>query len=87
MAFSSAVSYKTVFGNKRVHYGTWTGSSVAGGDINTGLRLCEHIQLTVHGSAVTSNACTINESLPVAGSAVTIVHDSGINGYWMAMGY
>jgi hypothetical protein len=87
MAFSSAVSYKTVFGNRRVHYGTWTGSGATGGNVDTGLRLCENILLTVHGSAVTSNQCAVNESLPVAGSAVTIVHDSGINGYWIAFGY
>ena len=87
MAFASAVSHKTVFGNKRVHTGTWTGSSVTGGNINTGLRLCEHMQLSIKSSAVGTNAPAVNESFPVAGSAVTIVHDSGQNGYWLAIGY
>ena len=87
MAFSSAVTFKTIFGNKRVHRGTFNCSSVAGGDINTGLRLCEGIDLTCMGSAVAGNAPAVNETLPVAGSAVTIVTDSGQKGYWMAMGY
>lgn len=87
MAFSSTVSYKTTFGNRRVHYGSWTGGSTTGGDIDTGLRLCEHIQLTANNSAVATNAPVVNESFPVAGSAVTIVVDSNQNGYWTAYGY
>ena len=85
MAFSAAVVGKTVFGNKRVHWGTY-GSST-GGDINTGLRLCEHISLTNKGSAVDTGWAAVNESMPCAGSAVTIVHDSGSTGYWVAIGY
>ena len=85
MAFASAVTHKTVFGNKRIHYGTF-GSST-GGDIDTGLRSCEHINLTVKGSAVTANAPAVNEDMPCAGNAVTVVHDSGMTGYWMAVGY
>ncbi|MCG7853278.1 MAG: hypothetical protein MIO92_12220 [Methanosarcinaceae archaeon] len=87
MAFSSAVTFKTIFGNKRVHRGTFDCSSATGGDIDTGLRLCEGIDLTLMGSAVATNAPAVNETLPVAGSAVTIVTDAGQKGYWMAMGY
>ena len=87
MAFSSAVTFKTVFGNKRVHRGTFDCASVSGGDLDTGLRLCEGLDLTCKGSAVATNAPAINEDLPVAGGAVTIVTDSGQTGYWMAMGY
>lgn len=85
MAFSAAVTGKTVFGNKRVHYGTYGGST--GGDINTGLRLVESIQLTNKGSAVDTGWAAVNESMPCAGSAVTIVHDNGATGYWTAIGY
>jgi len=85
MAFSSTVTFKTVFGNKRVHRGTFDASSCTGGDIDTGLRLVEGIELTCGGSAVAS-APAVNETLPVAGD-ITIVTDSGQTGYWMAMGY
>jgi len=84
MAFAAAVTGRTVFGNKRVHYGTYGNST--GGDIDTGLRSCENIQLTNKGSAVDTGWAAVNESLPCAGSAVTIVHDSGSTGYWMAIG-
>jgi hypothetical protein len=87
MAFASAVSYKTVFGNKRIHMGTYSCASVATGDIDTGLRQAEHVQLTQQGSAVTSTAPVIDEDMPVAGSAVTIVTASSAAGYWMAIGY
>lgn len=87
MAFSSAVSYKTVFGNKRIHYGTYSCASVATGDVDTGLRQVEHISLTQNGAAVTSTAPVINETLPAAGSAITIITASSAAGYWMAIGY
>ena len=85
MAFAAAVSYKTIFGNKRVHYGTFGGST--GGDINTGLRLVETLQLTNKGAGIDTGWAAVNESMPVAGSAVTIVHDSAATGYWVAIGY
>ncbi len=87
MAFGSAITLKTVFGNKRFHAGTFDCSAVTGGDINTGLRICEQINLTVQKSAVVANAPVVNESLPVAGSAITIVTDSGNVGYWTAVGF
>jgi hypothetical protein len=86
MAFASAVVEKTQFGNKRVHLGTFNCASVTGGDIDTGLRSCDMITLQCKGSAVATNAPAVNEDLPVAGSAITIVADSGQTGYWIAVG-
>ena len=87
MAFGSAITLKTVFGNKRFHAGTFDCSAVTTGDIDTGLRSCEHLNLTHKGSAVQANAPVVDESMPVAGSAVTIVTDSGAVGFWEAFGY
>jgi hypothetical protein len=87
MAFGSAITEKSQAGNKRVHYGTFDCASVTGGDIDTGLRSCEMIELTCKGSAVATNAPAVDEDLPVDGSAVTIVADSGQTGYWIARGY
>jgi hypothetical protein len=84
MAFGAVVVGKTVFGNKRVHFGTY-GSST-GGDVDTGLRRCEHMILGCKGSAVQGNAPVVDESMPCAGNAVSIVHDSGAVGYWLAIG-
>jgi len=87
MAFSSTVTDKTVFGNKRRHAGTFSCASVATGDIDTGLRSCESITLTHKSSAVVTNCPAVDETLPCAGSAVTIVTDSSAAGYWEATGY
>ena len=88
MAFVAAVTGRTVFGNKRVHFGTFTnGASDAGGDINTGLRSCEALILQHGGNAVVASAPSVNETLPVAGSAVTIVTVAGADGWWTAVGY
>ena len=89
MAFASSVNAdgKTVMGNKRVHFGTFTnGGSDTGGNIDTGLEVCEHLQLTCKGSAVAANAPAVNETFPCAGNAVTIVTDADEDGYWMAVG-
>ncbi len=88
MAWGSVISQRAIqaYGNKRKSWGTFDASSASGGDIDTGLRSCEKIVLTCKGSAVATNAPAVNESLPVAGSAVTIVCDSSQLGYWEATG-
>jgi hypothetical protein len=86
MAFASVVLFKSQIANKRLHVGTWT-TDTTGGDIDTGLRSCEFISLQTSGSAVSADQGAINETLPVDGSAVTIVVTSGADGYWMAIGY
>ena len=88
MAFTSAITESITIGNKKVTFGTFTTSSTdTGGDINTGLTVCEFITFTHKGSAVSASPVTINETLPCAGSAVTIVTDDGVDGYWKAEGY
>jgi len=86
MAFASTISDRTVFGNKRIHFGAWT-TDTTGGDINTGLKSCESIFLQPTGSSVSADHATVNEALPVDGSAITIVCTSAIPGNWMAIGY
>lgn len=88
MAFASAITIKGVMGNKKYAMGTFTnGSGDTGGDINTGLSVCQAIFLQSGGSAVIANAPVVNETLPVAGSAVTIVTTDNEDGTWLAFGY
>lgn len=78
---------RTVMGNKRVHFGRAAGSGT-GGEIDTGLRVVEWIGLTANKATVVADAVTLNETLPCAGSAVTIIHTSGCSYvYFMAVGY
>jgi hypothetical protein len=86
MAFSASKTAESVFGNFRVTYGTWTGGGDTGGNINTGLRLVNFMQLTAKGSSIVADAPTINETFPVDGSAVTIIVTSNTDGYWIAYG-
>lgn len=88
MAFANAITGYGKSGDKRVVYGTYTnGSGDTGGDINTGLTVCEFITFTHKGSTVSASPVTVNETLPCPGSAVTIVTDDGVDGYWKAEGY
>ena len=87
MAFSSAiVGHPTVMGNKVVSWGTYTNSSSTGGDIDTGIHSVDFMTLQPTGASVSSNAPVINETFPVAGSAVTIVTDNNEVGIWIAIG-
>lgn len=87
MAFASAITGRLVAGNKMVTYGTFTNAGGdVGGDVDTGLHSCEFITLQHKKSAVIGNAPVVNETFPVAGSAVSIVTDDGEDGYWMASG-
>jgi len=88
MAFSSAISGKSVEGKFRVHWGTWTsGGTTATGDVNTGLRRVVRMMLTAKGAAIVADAPTINETFPIAGSAITIIFTAATSGYWIAWGY
>ncbi len=86
MAFTSTITGYSYWGSKRVNWGTWT-TDTTGGDIDTGLDMCEGIVLQHTGSAVVADDPAINETLPVAGSAITIVVTSGKGGNWRAWGY
>jgi len=87
MAFTSTITQITVIGSQKKATGTFAsaGGSV-GGDIDTGLRLCKEIFLTTKAAAITTGANVVNETLPVAGSAVTIVTDANVVGTWTAFG-
>ena len=88
MAFSSTITSYGKSSDKIVTKGTFTASgSETGGDINTGLTVCEFITLTPSGSSVAADQCTVNETFPCDGSAVTIVTTAGVDGYWRAEGY
>jgi len=86
-AFASAIKGRSVFGNKRVTWGTFTPSGGStGGDINTGLRRCESILLQYGGAAAITDAAVVNETLPCSGAAVTIVTVADKAGTWIAIG-
>jgi hypothetical protein len=88
MAFSSEIKGYGKSGDKATTWGTFTnGSSDTGGDINTGLVICESISIEFTGSAAVADAVAINESFPCSGSAVTIVTTADAVGIWRAIGY
>lgn len=89
MAFTSVRTpdHSTVVGDKRWVYGTYVSDSGSiGGNIDTGLGLCEFMRLQSKGSSVAGNNPTVNETMPVDGSEVTIVTDSNESGQWEAYG-
>lgn len=93
MAFSSAITGRTKWGNKMVHWGTYTNSvgSGTGGDIDTGMRMCDLLVIIPVHTAVAGNAPVVNETFPVLGvsgltARVTIVTDAVMNGNWWAIG-
>lgn len=87
MAFTSAISKKTIFGDLRVHFGTYTNTGGStGGDITTGLKQIFHIKLQPTGSAVVANCPVINETLPLQLDGVTVVNTADEDGLWIAYG-
>jgi hypothetical protein len=86
MTLASTISGYADFGAKRVSWGSFTNDST-GGDIDTGLAICEGILIQHTGSAAIGDSPSINETLPCAGSAITIVTTSGKVGNWFAWGY
>jgi len=83
MAFTSTIVSRTVFGNKKIVIGTYDGGGDNGGDIATGLHICE-ILIPVPSTA-TGNT-TVAETFPIAGSAVTVASGADIDGAFIAIG-
>ncbi len=87
MSFASAITGRGNMGNKAFVFGTFTNAGGdTGGNVNTGLHRCEFMALQHNAGAVVANQPVVNETLPVDGSAVTIVSDDGADGYWWAFG-
>ena len=87
MAFTSAVLGNTVFGNKRVKWGTFTTSSTeTGGDIATGLTRVDMMLLQHSGASAAADAPAVTETFPLSGGDVTIKHAESADGYWLAIG-
>lgn len=75
MAFTvSEKIVRSVFGNKRVHMGSFTGGAPTGGTIATGLRSVEHAEVT-GATALSASAGTLTVT-----SAATA-------GFWKVIGY
>ena len=88
MAFTFTIQGQTVFGNKRIVFGTFASSSGStGGDINTGLSVLETLQLSHTGTTAPANAPAINETLPLNGGVATIVTIADTTGTFLAVGY
>jgi hypothetical protein len=83
MAITSTLVGRDVWGSKGMTYGTFSGSGT-GGDVNTYLHTCEQLLLTPTTAA--AKQCGITTTLPAAGAAITIIVDTSVDGYWMAIG-
>lgn len=87
MSITNAIVGRSVIGNKALVWGTYTDSSAGTeDDIKTGLHLCEMFIIIPYGSAAATDAGAVNETLPVAGSAVTIIVVASQSGMWIAIG-
>ncbi len=87
MAITVTVLGKTVFGNKRVHYGKYT---LSGGgttdEVPTGLQQVHTFVASAAGSSIVADAPTVNETFPLASGDVTIIGTADSAAYWMAIG-
>lgn len=86
MTIVTTINGKTVFGNKRVHYGTSVISGdVATDDVVTGLTRVDSMTVVVKGG--TQKGSAINETLPISGTDITVVTESNNQTfYWEAIG-
>jgi hypothetical protein len=87
MAFTSDVTRRGTFGSYKVRWGSYTSDGAStGGNIDTQLNNCYFISLTPNKATAVTTASVVNETLPAAGSAITIVTEANQVGYWFAIG-
>lgn len=87
MTVTTTVTGKGIFGSKKWKCGTYSADDT-GGDISTGLKIVEYIDVQAGGSSIVADAPTVNETLPLKGTAgeVTIIVTTGTAGFWFAFG-
>lgn len=86
MTIVTTIIHKTVFGNRRVHYGS---AVISGGtdtgDVNTALSGVDIMTMNVKGA--TQKGSSIDETFPLSGGDVTVVTESNNQTlYWKAIG-
>lgn len=87
MAFTSTKQYSTVAGDRTWVVGTFANTAGStGGEIETGLKDVDSIQLSHAGSAVVASAPVANETFPIQGGDVTIVTVADTSGTFLAIG-
>jgi hypothetical protein len=86
MAFSFTKLYEDASGDLRMTAGTFTGTSVASGNIYTGLHKVVFIYLQPNNTASPAIQCNLSTTLPSA-DPIGIVMTTGVCGYWIAFGY
>jgi hypothetical protein len=84
MAVTTVVQGSTVFGDRRIVWGTYSADNT-GGDIECGLTKVNHISLTATGSSVVADSPTVNETMPCGGT-VTIIVTNATTGSFLAIG-
>ena len=84
MSMTSAQLGETVFGNKRITWGKWTGTGTTV-VIKTGLAHTEYIKLQLKGADALADEPVIYETLTKAVNLTAIFTDGG-EGYWWAFG-
>ena len=90
MAWSSAIVRKFRWGRNKVHFGTFTNTAGStGGDIDTGLDLCDFLIPFELKATAPADMIGLNEDFsggPILGNAITIVTAADVDGYWIAVG-
>uniref|UniRef100_A0A6H1ZXJ9 Uncharacterized protein n=1 Tax=viral metagenome TaxID=1070528 RepID=A0A6H1ZXJ9_9ZZZZ len=88
MAFSSTITQRPIaVGSRRECWGTFECDGDSGGDIATGLHVVEvFIPYPTTGTGPAAQI-TVNETLPLVDTDVTIACGEDMDGYWYAKGY
>ena len=85
MAFTTTTSSNTVFGNKRIVFGTFASDSgTLGGDVVTGLSAVDFFTTAI--GSVPTVPVQVNEVFPLTSGTVTIATGPNDTGFWMAIG-
>jgi len=88
MTIANTIDYRGVRGDSKYMRGTYTVTDGAtGGDVDTGLTYCKSFHLSPTGATKSATTETVNETVILAGAAITIVTPANGVGIWEATGY
>jgi len=75
-----------VIGDRKVAVGKFT-TELTGGNINTGLEVCEAMVLVPSGNTLVTAPPSVVSALPAPGDSITILSPHGTDGIYIAYGH
>ena len=87
MAITTTILGRTIEGDKRITFGTYSASAGTAAATDVGLSRVDFAYFQTGGNAVQANMPAVVSTLPYDGKILSVRADNGDTGYFLAIGF